>query len=96
LKFSNTPNTIQCALQEFKDNVFIKFKDILSESVLEQFKKWREGEDVNWKNIHAVIETFITIGITKNAAISNNPDGSLKWTGEQNLNEYDNGFERQF
>jgi hypothetical protein len=48
---------------------------------------------VNWRNIHAVIETFITIGITKNATIGANPDSSLKWTGEQNLNEYDTIFE---
>jgi len=41
-----------------------------------------------------VIETFITIGITKGAAIGNNPDGSLKWTGEQNLNDYDTIFEK--
>lgn len=93
LKFSNTPSTVQCALQEFKDNVFVRFKEVLIESVLEQFKQWREGVDVNWRNIHAVIETFITIGITKNATIGANPDSSLKWTGEQNLNEYDTIFE---
>lgn len=96
LKFSNTPSTVQCALQEFKDSIFTKFKEILSESVLEQFNWWREGEDVNWRNIHAVIETFITIGITKNATIGNNIDGSIKWSGEQNLNDYDNGFEKYF
>lgn len=37
---------------------------------------------MNWKNIHAVIETFITIGITKNANIGNGVDGMFKWTGE--------------
>ena len=94
LKFSNTPSTIQCALQEFKDHVFVQFRPVLIESVLEQFTRWREGEDVNWRNIHAVIETFITIGITKGANIGTNPDGSLKWTGEQNLNDYDTIFEK--
>jgi len=84
LKFSNADNTVLTSLKYFKLNVFDKLKQPLVDAVLDEIRKWREGEEVNWNVLHMVIECFITIGITKNAKIENGTagEGSLKWGGE--------------
>lgn len=84
LKFSNVDNTVLTALKTFKSKVFDNLKNELNSAVLEEIRKWREGEEVNWNCLHSVIECFITIGISKNAKIENGTsgEGSLKWGGE--------------
>lgn len=98
LKFSNADSTVLTALKTFKSEVFEKMKVNLVNAVLEEIRKWREGEEVDWNVLHMVIECFITIGINKNAKIENGTagEGSLKWGGEQNLNEYDSLFQDSF
>ena len=98
LKFSNLDSTTLSALKFFKEMVFDKLKEPLVGSVLEEIRKWRDGDDVDWEALHFVIESFITIGITKNASIVRGTagSGSYRWDGEQNLNEYDSLFEKRF
>lgn len=98
LKFSNMDSTILTSIKLFKSVVFDSQKKELVTAVLDEIRKWREGEDVDWAVLHLVIESFITIGITKNAKIEKGSagEGSLKWGGEQNLHEYDGLFEKQF
>lgn len=98
LKFSNMDSTVLTAIKLFKKNIFETLKTEMVESVLTEIRKWRETEDVNWEVLHMVIECFITIGITKNAKIEKGTagEGSLKWGGEQNLNDYDSLFEKNF
>lgn len=98
LKFSNMDSTVLTGIKLFKQKVFDQLKVELVEAVLEEIRKWRQGDDVDWKVLHLVIESFITIGITKNAKIEKGTlgEGSLKWGGEQNLNEYDGLFEKTF
>jgi cullin 1 len=98
LKFSNMDSTILTSIKLFKSTIFDTIKHDLVETVLEEIRKWRDSEDVEWDVLHLVIESFITIGITKNAKIEKGTagEGSLKWGGEQNLNEYDGLFEKTF
>jgi AraC-like DNA-binding protein len=98
LKFSNMDSTVLTAIKLFKSVVFDTLKQELVDAVLEEIRKWREGDDVDWAVLHLVIESFITIGITKNAKIEKGTsgEGSFKWGGEQNLHEYDGLFEKTF
>ena len=84
LKFSNLDSTVLTAIKYFKRIVFDNLKQDLVEAVLDEIRKWREGEDVDWAVLHLVIESFITIGITKNAKSEKGTagEGSHKWGGE--------------
>jgi len=84
LKFSNMDSTVLTGIKLFKQKVFDQLKQELVEAVLEEIRKWRQGDDVDWNVLHLVIESFITIGITKNAKIEKGTlgEGSLKWGGE--------------
>ena len=98
LKFSSLESTVQVAIKNFKNMIFQDIKQQLISAILDEIKRWRENEDVDWDVIHLVIEAFISIGITKNAKIEKGTsgEGSLKWGGEQNLNDYDSLFETPF
>lgn len=62
---------------------------------MEEFTKHRENEDVNWDVLHKTIETFINVGYKKEVKLVKVGE-NFQWTGEKNLGEYDELFEKTF
>jgi len=62
---------------------------------MDEIAKHREKEDVNWDVLKKTIDIFIKVGCKKDVKLKKVGE-SYQWTGEKNLEEYDNIFEKNF
>lgn len=62
---------------------------------MDEIRKYREKEDVNWDVLHKTIETFINVGYKKDVKLIKVGENH-QWSGEKNLGEYDDLFEKTF
>jgi hypothetical protein len=73
----------------FKSIIFDQIKYELGEIVLEEIRKWRNSEEVEWDVLYTVVESFSSITIFENEVIEKSTvrKGSLKWGGKQDVDE---------
>ena len=95
LMFNQLDSTCLVSLKTFREVVFTDLRKKLLDALMEQFTKHREKEDVNWDTIHKTIETFINVGYKKDVKLKKVGE-IFQWTGEKNLQEYDELFEKTF
>lgn len=95
LMFNQLDSTSLVSLKTFREVVFTDLKKKLLDALMDEIRKHREKEDVNWDVLHKTIETFINVGYKKDVKLKKVGE-IYQWTGEKNLQEYDEMFEKNF
>lgn len=95
LMFNQLDSTCLVSLKTFREVVFTDLRKKLLDALMDEIRKFREKEDVNWETIHKTIETFINVGYKKDVKLKKVGE-IFQWTGEKNLSEYDDLFEKEF
>ena len=95
LMFNQHDSTCLVSLNTFRQVVFTDLREKLLAALMDEFTKHREKDDVNWDVLHKTIETFINVGYKKDVRLVKVGE-NFQWTGEKNLNEYDELFEKNF
>jgi cullin 3 len=95
LTFNQLDSTCLVCLKTFREVVFTDIREKLLSALMEEITKHREKEDVNWEVLHKTIETFINVGYKKDVKLVKVGE-NFQWTGEKNLQEYDDLFEATF
>ena len=95
LMFNQLDSTSLVSLKTFREVVFTDLRKKLLDALMNEITKYREGEEVNWDILHKTIETFINVGYKKDVKLKKVGE-NFQWTGEKNLQEYDELFEKTF
>jgi hypothetical protein len=95
LMFNQLDSTCLVSLKTFREVVFTDLRKKLLDALMDEITKYREKEDVNWDILHKTIETFINVGYKKDVKLKKVGE-VFQWTGEKNLQEYDEMFEKTF
>jgi cullin 3 len=95
LMFNQLDSTCLVSLKTFREVVFTDLRKKLLDALMDEIRKHRENEDVNWDTLHKTIETFINVGYKKDVKLKKVGE-IFQWTGEKNLHEYDEMFEKTF
>lgn len=95
LMFNQLDSTCLVSLKTFREVVFTDLRKKLLDALMDEITKHREKEDVNWDTLHKTIETFINVGYKKDVKLVKVGE-NFQWTGEKNLGEYDDLFEKTF
>jgi cullin 1 len=95
LMFNQLDSTSLVSLKTFRDVVFTDLRKKLLDALMDEIRRFREKEDVNWEVLHKTIETFINVGYKKDVSLKKVGE-VFQWTGEKNLQEYDEMFEKTF
>ena len=93
--FNQLDSTSLVSLKTFREVVFTDLRKKLLDALMDEITKHREKEDVNWDVLHKTIETFINVGYKKDVKLKKVGE-IYQWTGEKNLQEYDEMFEKTF
>ena len=93
--FNQLDSTCLVSLKTFREVVFTDLRKKLLDALMDEIRKHREKEDVNWDTLHKTIETFINVGYKKDVKLKKVGE-IFQWTGEENLHEYDEMFEKTF
>ena len=67
----------------------------LIDGLMNEFRRFREKEDVSWEAIHKVIGTFVKIGFKDKVGFKKIGE-NFEWTGDKDLKEYEEYFEKRF
>lgn len=95
LMFNQLDSTSLISLKTFREVVFTDLRKKLLDALMDEIRRFREKEDVNWEVLHKTIETFINVGYKKDVSLKKVGE-IFQWTGEKNLQEYDEMFEKTF
>ena len=95
LMFNQLDSTSLVSLKTFRDVVFTDLRKKLLDALMDEIRRFREKEDVNWEVLHKTIETFVNVGYKKEVSLKKVGE-VFQWTGEKNLQEYDEMFEKTF
>lgn len=93
--FNQLDSTQLISLKTFREVIFTDLKKKLLDALMDEIRKHREKEDVNWDTLHKTIETFINVGYKKDVKLKKVGE-IFQWTGEKNYQEYDELFESTF
>ena len=79
----------------FQEKIFNLRKVAITEAILAQIKKDRNGDAINKEVVQKCIAVYVDIGLVKPKPMRTR-DGLFLWQGDRNLAVYDDHFEAEF
>lgn len=79
----------------FQDKIFASKKGAITQAILTQIKRDRNGDAINKEVVKKCIQVFVDMGLIKPKPMKTR-EGIFVWQGDRNLSVYDDHFEAEF